>query len=130
MRSKSPDESDLYVTAPTPVGFSPSSAWSVTQAVVSAKSESSLGALSLLRPKRTSVKPTYTGLTRMSERSPLVLQAASTSDASASCARRGRPSDPLGDGTAHLPRDLGERRKPLLERRMIHEQLGGPGAHL
>src|SRR5947208_2694452 len=88
-RSKSPDESDLYVTAPAPAGFRPSSVWSVTQAVVSAKSESSFGPFSFFLPKRTSVRPK------------------------------------LRNRAAHFPRDLGERREALLERGVIHEELGG-----
>src|SRR6266581_4870169 len=90
-RSKSPDESDLYVTAPAPAGFRPSSVWSVTQAVVRAKSESSFGGLSFLRPKRTSVRPK------------------------------------LRDRATHLPCDLCQRGQALLDRRVIHEELGRRG---
>ena len=50
----SPDDCGLNATAAEPAVTSPSSVWSVTAAVVSAKSLSSFGSLSFLRPKRTS----------------------------------------------------------------------------
>src|SRR5438105_13681472 len=93
-RSNSPDESRLNVTAAAPAVFSPSSVCSVTVAVESAKSRSSRGSESFLRPKRTSRSPK------------------------------------LGDRTAHLPGDLGEGREPLLERRVIHEELRSRRADL
>src|SRR5207244_11637885 len=35
----------------------------------------------------------------------------------------------LRDGPAHLAGDLAERREPLLERRVVHEELGGALLH-
>src|SRR5579871_1820991 len=88
-RVKSPEESGLNVTAPTPSVVSPSSVSRVTAAVASANSRSSRGPGSCLRPpKRTSLRPNL-----------------------------------RGDRPAHLAGDLGERRQPLLDRRVIHEHL-------
>src|SRR5436305_947346 len=37
---------------------------------------------------------------------------------------------PLRDRTTHVPRDLGERREALLDRRVIHEELGSGALRL
>src|SRR4051794_16944123 len=57
-RAKSPAESGLKTTAPAPAGCSPHSTFSVTAAVVNAKSRSPAGPFSFLRPKRMSPRPT------------------------------------------------------------------------
>src|SRR5581483_3865493 len=111
----SPDDCGLNAIAAAPAVLSPSSTCSVTAAVVSAKRRSSFGPGSFFRPKRTSLSPTHIPRRARHLHEPTEPMPARL---------------PLRDRAAHLARNRGEGGDPLLERRMIHEELGNRALRL